>query len=613
MMDVSTTGAGISEYRPEPGDDSKKKDKTAQRDRVIEAVIAAGAEFWRDLDGCAFCTLRREGRIERYRVRSTGFRSVIRAIYAARNPRQTDDGLLLPGSISDKAMSEALPSLEAMVYRNGTETRQPALRTTRIGDTIWLDLGSDDWSAIRVTREGWAPVTGADIPLIRAEALRPLPRPNRAERRQAMATLRRLLNLGSDQESDFLLIVMWLLASLWPSGPYPILAIDGEQGSGKSTLCRLLRSLIDPNKAKLRAPPRTEADLVVAAAAGRVVALDNVSFLDADMADVLCRLATGAGLSKRRLYTDEDEHVIEVCRPILLNGISSLLARGDMADRSLVVTLRRIADGERRMEADIEQAFADAAPGILAALLDGLVEGLHFDRGVPGELPRMADFAALACRAAPAFGWTAERVIDAIKSNRAAANETVVDADPLSDTLRMVLAEHGMPWDLGRRWSGTPTELLEKVNALAPETVKRERGWPKDAARLGSRLRRLAPALSRTGIDITEARVGRHRTRTVTVEEKGGHDLPSALSAPENGHENQQDNADSATVRAPSAYRPQPSAPRPADGSAASADSMRTVAPSAEDAGKYRATSQTDSADSKSPQLSPPHDEEMGL
>lgn len=605
---------GFSEYQPGQRDDDKsKKDKTAQRDKVIEAVIAAGAEFWRDPDGIAYVTLRRDGRIERYRVRSAAFRAVIRAIYAARYPRETDEGLLLPGSISDKAMSEAMPSLEAMVYRNGTDTRQPALRSTRIDDTIWIDLGTEDWSAVRVTKEGWEAVTGADIPLIRAEALRPLPRPNRAARRKAIATLRRLLNLGPDQDADFLLIVMWLLASLWPSGPYPILAIDGEQGSGKSTLCRLLRSLVDPNKAKLRAPPRTEADLVVAAAAGRVVALDNVSFLDADMADVLCRLATGAGLSKRRLYTDDDEHVVEVCRPILLNGISSLLARGDMADRALVVTLRRIADDQRRMEAEIEQAFAAAAPGILAALLDGLVEGLHFDRGVPAELPRMADFAALACRAAAAFGWTAAQVIDAIRSNRAAANETVVDADPLSDAIRMVLAEYGVPWDLGQRWSGTPTELLEKVNVMAPDTVKRERGWPKDAARLGSRLRRLAPALSRTGVDITEARVGRNRTRTITIEEKGGPDLPSAPSAPENSKGNQHDTADSATVRAPSADRPRPSASRPADSSAADADSMRTVPPSVEDAAKYREASQTDSADSKRPALSPPHADEVVL
>ena len=115
----------------------------------------------------------------------------------------------------------------------------------------------------------------------------------------ALEDLRRLLNLGADQNEDFILIVCWMLGALWPSGPYPILAIDGEQGSGKSTLSRLLRGLVDPNKAQLRAPPRTEGDLIVAANAGRIVALDNVSFIDADMADVICRLATGAGLSKR--------------------------------------------------------------------------------------------------------------------------------------------------------------------------------------------------------------------------------------------------------------------------------------------------------------------------
>jgi len=35
-------------------------------------------------------------------------------------------------------------------------------------------------------------------------------------------------------------------------GPYPVLCLAGEQGTGKSTLARLVRSLIDPASAPLR-------------------------------------------------------------------------------------------------------------------------------------------------------------------------------------------------------------------------------------------------------------------------------------------------------------------------------------------------------------------------
>ena len=89
-----------------------------------------------------------------------------------------------------------------------------------------------------------------------------------------------------------------------------------------------------------------------------------------------------------------------MCRPVLINGIPNLLARGDLADRSLTVTLPVIPDDRRRDEAAVGHDFDAARPGILGALLDGLVTALRRlpDLHLP-KLPRMADFARVACAA----------------------------------------------------------------------------------------------------------------------------------------------------------------------------------------------------------------------
>ncbi len=55
---------------------------------------------------------------------------------------------------------------------------------------------------------------------------------------------RSFLNLPA--ANDFVLTVAWLLAALRPSGPYPLLAVAGEQGSAKTTLTKILRALVDP-------------------------------------------------------------------------------------------------------------------------------------------------------------------------------------------------------------------------------------------------------------------------------------------------------------------------------------------------------------------------------
>ena len=489
--------------------------KTAQRDRLLEAVLGAGLTFWRDPDGTAYATLPAcdtSGQ-QRYAVRSRRFALVVRALYGRANQRSVGGrGLVIPGSVSDTALAEALPALEAVALDG--PVCEPDVRACRWQGAVWLDLGGPDWRLVRVRPGAWQVVDGADLPLIRPDGLRALPVPaSGPDRDDTLGKLRRLVNIAPDRPQDFKLVVAWLVAALYPTGPYPVLALDGEQGSGKSTACRMLRRLVDPNKADLRAPPRSEDDLIVAALSARVVAVDNVSFIEADTADALCRLATGAGLSKRRLYSDGDEHLVAVCRPVLLNGIPSLLARGDLADRALAITLPAIPDAQRRPEEAVWQDFEAAAPAILALLLDALARALA---DLPGlqlpRLPRMADFARLACAAAPAFGWTADDMLAAIEGNRADAVEAVIEADPVAVAVRAFMEGRN-----GQAWDGNATELLVIVNERAPMEQQRERGYPKDAARLSTRLRRLAPALRRGGWDIALPTGGGRDGRTITI------------------------------------------------------------------------------------------------
>ena len=49
--------------------------------------------------------------------------------------------------------------------------------------------------------------------------------------------------------------VAWMLAALRPKGPYPVLVLQGEQGSSKSTTERLLRASVDPNTATTDCQP----------------------------------------------------------------------------------------------------------------------------------------------------------------------------------------------------------------------------------------------------------------------------------------------------------------------------------------------------------------------
>src|SRR2546429_582101 len=145
-----------------------------------------------------------------------------------------------------------------------------------------------------------------------------------------------LLNVKT--ENGFVLIVAWLLAALRGRGPYPVLGIEGEQGSAKTMLARFLRALVDPNSVPLRTLPRSERDVFISARNGHVLTFDNVSGLPDWLSDTFCRLATSGGVLTKQLYTDGDAVLFWSPPPITLYCTVLITTPPDLADRSTVST-----------------------------------------------------------------------------------------------------------------------------------------------------------------------------------------------------------------------------------------------------------------------------------
>src|SRR5207248_10664145 len=115
------------------------------------------------------------------------------------------------------------------------------LRVAEHEGPIYLDLADTRWRAVEVTATGWQIVSAPPLRFRRAPGLLALPAPQRGG---SILALQSLLNLAS--YDDLILVVAWLLAALRPTGPYPLLALAGEQGSAKTVACKLLKALIDP-------------------------------------------------------------------------------------------------------------------------------------------------------------------------------------------------------------------------------------------------------------------------------------------------------------------------------------------------------------------------------
>jgi hypothetical protein len=470
--------------------------------------IGACGDLFHTATGTAFADLWADGHRETWAIRSKRFRSWLRRQYYEATG----------GALSAQSISSELDLLEAQAQFDAPE-RSVHIRIAEHAGHIYLDLADAQWRAVEIGPDGWRINQSPPVRFRRPAGMLPLPVPDRGGSIEALMPF---LNLPT--RNDCVLVVAWLLATLRARGPYPLLAIAGEQGSAKTVLSKMLKVLIDPNVAPVRSPSRDERELMIAANNGYVLAFDNLSGLPAWLSDGLCRLATGGSLAVRQLYTDDEEVLFQAVRPLLVNSIEDVITRPDLADRGIFLMLAPIGERQRRSEAELWREFDLARPRILGALLDAAVRGLQTLPNVRlTNLPRMADFAlwATACETAL---WPAGTFARAYAANRRAGIESIIDADPVAACVREIMAERSS-------WMGSAADLLRAGADRRSDALSRGgAGWPKNPRALAGRLRRAQTFLRALGIDIGFSREGRAGSRVIRI--RATRKAPSAPSAP---------------------------------------------------------------------------------
>ena len=480
---------------------------TTQANQLI-SIAEGGCTLFHDGEG-TFAEIENTGHCETWPVRSRGFRQWLQLRYFKEHG----------GAPNNEALQSARDTIQAKARFEGPE-RKVYRRVGTANGSLYLDLCDPAWRAIELDAKGWRIVDRPPVPFTRSRTMLKLPEPTPGDH---IDDLRQLLNLAADD--DFILAVAWVLAALRDEGPYPVLVLTGEQGSAKSTCARMLRALVDPCEAPLRSVPRNEQDLFIAARNGHVLAFDNLGGVPTWLSDALCRLSTGGGFAARELYTDDEEVVISAERPLILNGIDEVVARGDLADRAIFLTLSAIREADRKPEAELWARFEEARPRILGALLNALVEGV---RRLPDvrldRLPRMADFAmwAVACESAI---FPEGAFMRAYMGNRADAVESVIDANPVASAIRELMQSR-------ESWEGTATELLTELEGTAGGTVTKGKGreWPTSGRSLGRRLNRPKSALRPVGIEIDGRKSGSKRLITISRRSEDGRNETSQTS-----------------------------------------------------------------------------------
>jgi hypothetical protein len=355
-------------------------------------------------------------------------------------------------------------------------------------EAIHVDLANKRREIVEITPDGWEILTDTPYYFIRPQGMKKLHRPKHSKNESRLKKL---------FATDGILISAWLLGALNPEGPYPILVLQGGPGSAKSTTTRLIKELIDPNEASIRAHPSSFRDMMISAKNTWVLAFDNLSEIPRWLSDAFCQLSTGGGYATRKQYTNSSEQIFNAKRPVILNGIDYLTGRSDLADRSIVIELPAISDEDRLAEKDIWETFKKRKAYICGELFDGISQILKNLNDVDLKYtPRMADFTRWVVAGESAMYWKNGLFLKEYEANQQVRNRISLYNDDMATNILSFMSNI-------KYWKGTADDLIVALKGHSFNQNPEKNKIPNSPVVLAKKLRRATHVLEESGLQVT--------------------------------------------------------------------------------------------------------------
>ena len=414
---------------------------------------------------------------ETWHIKSAEFRTFIQLQYynATKKMVGQADLTTLIGLLTAKAQFES-PKKSVHIRIAGSK------------EAIHIDLTNKRREIVEITPDGWEILTDTPYYFIRPQGMKELPRPKHSKNKSKLKQL---------FTTDGVLISAWLLGAMNPEGPYPILVLQGGPGSAKSTTTRIIKELIDPNEAAIRAHPRSFRDMMISAKNTWVLAFDNLSEIPRWFSDGLCQLSTGGGYAVRKQYSDSLEQIFNAKRPVILNAIDYLTARSDLADRSIVIELPAISEEDRLAEKKIWQTFKKRKAYICGEIFDGISQAMkNLDDVNLKYTPRMADFTRWVVAAEPSMYWKDGLFLKKYKANHEVRHGISLYNDDLAICIVDFMSNR-------KYWKGTADDLILALKGHSFNQNPKKNKVPSSSAILAKKLRRATHILEESGLNIT--------------------------------------------------------------------------------------------------------------
>lgn len=450
-------------------------------ERALTIVYEHAEELYFTNENLAYIKIPFQGKSRIVGINSQTFKSWLVYLY------QQKEGKIL----TDSDVRTVMTNLNSTAEMVGTR-RDIYLRLAEVEDRIYLDLCNDREQVLEISSEGFRVLDESPVLFKQNDDLAEIPIPI-FEDKEDYKRLKNYLNVKNND--DFIMIVAFILSSFRQKIPKPILNLTGEAGTGKSTNTRIIRQFTDPAKMKsLLKKEINTSEIQVAAFTQYLLAFDNLSGISAEGSDLLCTMSTGGATTKKKLYTDTEEIIVDLKKSVILNGIDEISKRPDLVSRTIFIETPKLDEGKRKTEAEIWTAFKQDYPYILGSLVNAVSEGLK-NKGQSNEsYSRMLDFGRFIEECAPALNWEKEDWQRVYSENQNTGIQNSIESDPFISNL-IALLYHARDIGKNEPMEVTASQLVSDILAFSNDSeAAYNKAYPK-SNQVKGRLKRSASLL----------------------------------------------------------------------------------------------------------------------
>jgi len=446
--------------------------------QLIDLIETGPYPLYHDGKGTSFCGIDHNGIQKIVKIFSTEFEQWISYEYYtlhSKIPNQT----ILKGFYN---------YLSVKAQRSGTEISLYNRIAYENGNII-IDLADGLNTAVIVNDAGRNTQVNPPVLFQRYSHQNALPKPISGGN---LRDLLPLMALSTEQEKC--LVLSWLVASLIPDIERNFLLIEGPPGSGKTTLAKMLKSLIDPMKGASLHLSKKDREVAQVIDHHAVPLFDNVEMISKPVSDIFCQAYSEGSYTTKALYTNDGDFVFKLTGNAIFTAVQLKNLQTDFLNRTIKIKLNAMKNINRKSGSAILNKFNQIQPQLFGALLDTLVKTIKLKERIPvPTISRTVDFDHYCMAAAEVLGFGKDVFIKARQDNERLKLKGMITGTPLINALDNFLSNNG------DNWSGYMSQLLQ----ILPQYAAPGDYLPQQANKLSESINKLRHELETVGISVT--------------------------------------------------------------------------------------------------------------